>query len=303
MVTKHNDPSFRGALMALFAFFMWGILPVFWKSLQQVSALEIFCHRVTWSFAFILLFLLCSGNFQKVIAIGKDKKNLFFLIVSSLMLSGNWLLYIWAIVSGRVVESSLGYYLNPLMNIFVGICLFHERSSKPIWIAISLATISVLYQILALGSVPWLGLGISVTFCLYAIVRKITVVESLPGLFVETAVITPFALGYLVWLAIQGNGAWGTVDLRTDILLISSGIVTTLPLVGFTFGARRINLTTLGILQYISPTLMFFLGTFVYGEPMTKTQVIMFFCIWTALFVYTYDSFRYHKKIMEKEDS
>ena len=281
-----------GVLAAFVAFIIWGILPVFWKALDSVDSLEVLCHRITWSFMAVLPFMFFRGRLGRLMLFLRSRRNLLGLILSGLLLGGNWYLYIWAIMSNMVVEASLGYYITPLVNILFGIILFREKAGPLVWLAIGIAVLAVLFRVINLGHLPYVPLGLAFSFGIYGLLRKVLVVEALPGMFMETLVTLPLAVGYLIWQAQLGNSAFLRHDLVIDALLISSGVITTVPLVCFAYGARRIRMTTLGVLQYMTPSFVLLLGITVYGEPFTTDTLITFGLIWTALALYTWDTLR-----------
>lgn len=281
-----------GVLAAFFAFACWGILPVFWKALTSVDALEVLCHRITWSFAAIAPFMLLRGRLSSLAVFLRSGRNFLGLLLSGFLLAGNWFIYIWAIMSDMVVEASLGYYITPLVNILFGIVIFREKASRLVWLAIGIAALAVLYRVLNLGHLPYVPLGLAFSFALYGLLRKVLVVEALPGLFVETLAVLPLAAGYLVWQAGLGNSAFFRHDPAIDALLVGTGLITTIPLLCFAYGARRIRMTTLGILQYTTPSCILLLGILAYGEPFTTETAVTFALIWTALGLYTWDTAR-----------
>lgn len=289
----YGDETARSALFAACAaFLIWGFLPLFWKSLASVDAFQVLCHRIVWSFVFLLPCMFFSGRLGVLAVFLRAPGNALGLACSGFLLAGNWYLYIWAIKSGMVVEASLGYYINPLVNILFGFTVFHEKASRAAWAAIGIALLGVLYQIGTLGHLPIVPLGLAFSFAIYTLLRKKLVVQALPGLFAETLFVLPLALGYLLWQEHAGKGAFIAGNPFVDALLIGSGLVTTIPLVLFAYGARRLRMTSLGILQYINPTCVFLLGVFVYDEPFTGDDLVVFFCIWAALALYTRDMLR-----------
>ena len=282
--------SLMGLLLALFAFVLWGLLPVYWKALGSVDAFEVLCHRIVWSFFILLPFMFFRGRLGELIIFLRSARNLAALVFSGFLLAGNWFLYIWAINSDMVLEASLGYYINPLVNILFGIVVFHEKISRLVWAAIGIAIIGVLYQVVTLGHLPLVPLGLAFSFGLYGLMRKLLLVKALPGLFVETLVVLPFAAAYLVWQAYLGNSAFFRGDYVIDVLLVGTGAITSFPLLCFAYGAKRIRMTTLGLLQYTNPTLVFLLGVFLYNEPFSTDNLVTFSCIWTALALYTWET-------------
>lgn len=289
---EKKHASRMGFWAAFMAFLLWGILPVFWKSLESVNSFEVLCHRVTWSFVTLSPFMFFSGRLAALAIALRNFKNFLGLIVSGFLLAGNWYLYIWAVNSGMILEASLGYYINPLVNILFGIAIFREKSSRVVWIAIGIAVIGVCWQVFKLGHLPFVPLGLAFSFGIYGLMRKLLQVQAIPGLFMETLVVMPFALGYLIWQAVNGNSAFYRGDWTIDALLMGAGLITTLPLLCFAYGAKRIRMTSLGILQYMTPTCTFLLGIFVYKEPMTLDGLFTFVCIWLALALYTWDTIR-----------
>lgn len=283
-----------GSIAAFFAFVLWGILPVFWKGLDSVDSFEVLCHRVVWSFAAILPFMFFSGRLAMLAVFLRSFRNFLALLFSGFLLAGNWFLYIWAVNSNMVLEASLGYYINPLVNILFGVVIFREKASRPVWLAIAVATIGVCWQVAALGRLPLVPLGLAFSFATYGLVRKIVKIQALPGLFVETLVVLPVALGFLLWNAAHGDSAFYRGDWTIDALLIGAGLVTTIPLLCFAYGARRIRMTRLGILQYVSPTCSFLLGALVYKESISFDGLVTFICIWSAIAIYTWDTTRRH---------
>lgn len=290
MQQQHRSTS--GVLALASSFVCWGLLPVYWKALSRVPALEIICHRIVWSLVCTGLLLLVTGRAGAVRQALGSRRNVLLLACSSSLIAVNWFLYIWAVNAGHVLDASLGYYLNPLVNVVLGMAVFGDRLNRTRAIAVGLAGAGVAVQVAMLGRFPWIALILALTFGLYGMVRKLMSLESLPGLFLETLVLGLPAGGYLLWLARAGSGSLGSFGPGTDILLVGAGVVTTLPLLSFAFGARRITLTTLGVLQYLSPTGMFLLGTLAYGEPFGAVQAATFCLIWAGVALYTADGIR-----------
>ncbi|WP_338667485.1 EamA family transporter RarD [Pseudodesulfovibrio methanolicus] len=289
---RHIDPKQKsyGFAAALAAFFGWGLLPVYWKSLITVNPFEILCHRVVWSLIFLAMLLTLRRGWKEALLPLRSPRDLLILTGSSLMIGFNWLLYIWAVNTGHVLDTSLGYYINPLVNVLLGFVFFRERLRPLQMVAIGLAALGVVNSLIAHGQLPWISLALAVSFGLYGLLRKIASVESLPGLFLETMVLGPFALAYILWLQAHGASALFHQGLRVDALLMGAGVVTAMPLVGFAFGARRLQLTTVGLLQYLAPSLAFLLGVFVYEEPFNARSLLTFALIWSGLAVYTAES-------------
>lgn len=281
-----------GLIAASGAYVCWGLLPVYWKSLAGVPAVEIICHRMVWSLACTGVLLLALGRMGEVMSALRSKRSLGLLACGASLIGVNWFLYVWSVNSGHVLEASLGYYLNPLVNVVLGVLFFSDRLNRTQKIAVGLAAAGVAVQVALQGRLPWIALVLAVTFGLYGLVRKVMAVESLPGLFVETLTLSVPACAYLVWLGARGEGAFLHMGAGTDLLLAGAGVVTALPLLAFAFGARRITLTTLGVLQYLGPTGMFLLGVLAYGEPFGPAQGATFALIWAGVALYTFDGAR-----------
>ncbi len=280
----------RGVLYALGAYLCWGFLPVFWKAVQQASPLEILAHRVVWSLLFLLILLAILRKWRWTRAVISDRRILFTFALTSLVLSINWLTYIWAVNAGHVIETSLGYFINPLVNVLLGVVVLHERMRWGQWLAIGVATVGVLYLTIALGSLPWIALTLAFSFGLYALIRKMAALNSLEGLTLETLFMIVPASFYLLYLESVGRGTFGHLSPTFSSLLITTGVVTAIPLLLFAAGARRIPLSLVGILQYTSPTIQFLLGVFLYREPFSATKLVGFVLIWLALTLYTGES-------------
>jgi len=250
------------------------------------------CHRIVWSFVMLLPFMFFRGRLGLLLTFLKDRRNVLLLICTSCLLAGNWYLYIWAINSDRVLETSLAYFINPLINILFGITIFKEHASRLVKLAIALAVFGVVYQIIVLGEVPVVPLTLALVFAIYGLIRKIMQLSALPGLFMETLFVAPFAGAYLYWQWSLGNSPIFTGDPHLDLLLIGTGLITSFPLLCFAYSAMRIRMTTLGLVQYVNPILVFLLGVFLYREPFSVHSLITFACIWAALALYTWDTIR-----------
>lgn len=293
MAASSPSPLSRsGLLAALGAFALWGLLPLYWKLLAAVPSLEILAHRIVWSFLFLLPLVFFTGRWREVRVAVSDRTTLLRVMGSSLLIGGNWFLYIWAVNDGRVLETSLGYYINPLMNVLFGYLFFRERPTRVQWMAIGLAAAGVLWMLASYGQLPWVSLTLAISFSCYGYMRKTVRVESVPGLFMETALLVPFVLAWLVHLHMNGGGSLGAQSRTVDLLLAGAGIATSVPLVWFAYAARHLRLTTLGLLQYLAPSIAFALGVFVFHEPVTPSHLVTFGCIWVALGLYTAEGIR-----------
>jgi chloramphenicol-sensitive protein RarD len=280
-----------GFFTAVAAFFLWGVLPLYWKQLAFLDPLVIVAQRALWSWLMLVPLLAWSGAWRPVRAALRQPRQAVWHLVSGLLLSANWLLYVWATLNGRIVEGSLGYYLNPFFNMLFGTLWFGDRHSRAQLAAIGTALAGVLLQVPAVGGVPWVALTLAVTFSLYAVVRKRAPLGSLAGLSVETSLMLPLAVGWL-WLGpVPLGAAFGGGGVPT-LWVIGTGLATMLPLVCFGHAARNLRLTTLGVLQFLGPTLQFLIGWLVYGEPMPAVRLASFALIWLAVAVYAADTLR-----------
>ncbi|CCH48203.1 EamA family transporter RarD [Pseudodesulfovibrio piezophilus] len=301
---SEKDPIY-GFIAALSAFTLWGLLPIYWKQIQTVAPLEILCHRIVWLLLILGAILTFKKRWAETFAPLRSFRNVGILVLSSLCIGSNWLIYVWAVNTNHVLATSLGYYINPLVNVLIGFIIFRERLSPMQCVALGLASLGVINSIANYGEVPWISLALAISFAFYGLLRKIAAVESLPGLFLEAMVLTPAALTYILILQSQGESAFVLNDLSTDFLLVGTGVVTALPLIGFAFGARRLRLMTLGILQYAAPSIAFILGVFLYHEPFGAADMLTFCLIWSGLIVYTGDSLktmRHHRQTLSKKN-
>lgn len=286
----------RGVIAAIGAYILWGILPIYWKALQEVPALEILCHRTVWSLAFVLFVLAIRRRWHWVAASLRQPRTLLLFFASACLLGANWFTYIWAVNAGHVVDASLGYFINPLISVLLGVLFLGERLRPWQGAAVVIASAGVLYLTISLGAFPWIGLLLAGTFGFYGLIRKTAPLGSLEGLSLETALLTLPALAYLVILEGAGHGAFGRAGAATTLLLAGAGAVTAFPLLLFASAARSIALATVGILQYIAPTLQFLLGVLVYHEPFSSARLAGFAIIWLALAIYTADAFLHERR-------
>ncbi len=268
------------------------MLPAYWKALANVAPPEILANRVVWSLLFTVAIAAMLGRTHELRAALRVPRHRLALFASGILIATNWGLFIWSVSVGRLVEASFGYYLNPLVNVALGVLLLGERLSRPQQIAIAVAALGVVALGFEAGGAPWLPLALAATFGLYGLVRKLTPVSSLAGFSVETALLSPLALGYLLLLGDTGAGHLTAADPRTTALLVLSGIVTALPLIWFASAAKRLSFSTLGVIQYLGPTLSFLLAVLVYDEPFTALRAFAFACIWVAVGLYSVDLLR-----------
>lgn len=275
----------RGVLYATGAYFIWGLLPIFWKTLAAVPPIEILGHRMVWSFLCVSALLTIRRRWAWLSHLREPRTAATFLLTASL-LSLNWLIYIWAVNAGFIVEASLGYFINPLVNVLLGYVVLGERLRPGQKVAIGLALVGVLYLTLSVGGLPWIALTLASTFGLYGLLRKTARLDSLEGLSTETGLMALPALALLLYLAASGRGVFGG-DAGLSVLLLVSGLVTAIPLLLFAAGARRVTMTTLGLLQYIAPTMQFLIGIYVYGETLPTARLAGYALIWIALGIYS----------------
>jgi chloramphenicol-sensitive protein RarD len=277
-------------LSATCGYLLWGLVPLYWKELGGISALELIAHRLIWSLLFLAVLVGFQGGFREIVGALREARSLRRNLLSSGLLTINWLVYVWGVNTGQVIETSLGYFLVPLMNVAVGRWLLHEHLRRAQWLAIAFATVGVIVMILQVGRLPWIALTLAATWGAYGLMRKQSPLGSLSGLTVETLLLTPVALGFLLWQHQAGDGALGRVDFRTHLLIFSAGVITAAPLLLFAYGARRLRMTTLGLLQYIAPTVQLMIGIWVYHEPFARGRAFGFGFIWAALVLYSADN-------------
>lgn len=275
-----------GALYAAAAYMIWGFLPLYWKALHQVPAREILAHRILWSFLFVTLLLLVQGRLNELRALLVQGRKMRAVFAGAVVISLNWFVYIWAVNSGRVVETSLGYFINPLVNVALGILFLKERLDFWQSVSLALATLGVGIITFEYGSMPWVALSVAISFGLYGLAKKVANTGPLESLAIETAFMLPAALIYIFLVHSGGSGAFGTGSLRTSVLLCGAGIVSAIPMLLFAQGARRVTMATLGFVQYLSPTISLILGVFVFREDFTPVHMISFSFIWLALLIY-----------------
>jgi chloramphenicol-sensitive protein RarD len=281
----------RSALIAGFAAFgTWGLIPIYWKLLQTLPAGEILAHRFVWTTLFLIILLTWQRRWPEVRAAASSPRSLLYCLASGIFISINWLVFIWAVNVGRVVETSLGYFMTPLVNVLFGAIFLRERLTRWQLVSVLLALVGVLNLTLGYGEFPWIAIVLCVSFGIYGLLRKKSATRAIPGLFLETTLLTPLAILYLLHLQRAGTLTFGQTHWSLALVLISTGVVTGLPLVWFGHAARHLRMTTLGFLQYISPSGSFLLGVFLYHEPFTHNHVITFSLIWAALAIFTADA-------------
>lgn len=278
-----------GMLYAASAYIIWGLFPLYFKALQQVAPLEILLHRVAWALVFLVVVLTARQQWGWVPKVVRQPKVLFSFAASSLLLSVNWFIYIWSVNNGHVIDSSLGYFMNPLVNVLLGFVFLHERMRPLQWGAVAIAAGGVAWLTWMAGHPPYIGLALAFSFGSYGLLRKTAALGALEGLSLETILLFPFAFAYLAWLAWQGQNAFVQGDVPARCLMAAAGPITAVPLLLFASGARRIPMSTLGLLQYIAPSIQLLLGVWHYNEPFTP-RAPGFFAIWAALALYSLES-------------
>jgi chloramphenicol-sensitive protein RarD len=282
----------KGIVYGVLAYLLWGMLPLYWKLFLEVPAWEILGHRIVWSFVFVGLVLIVTRGWKLMRAPMAERKKLIAVIFCSLVISANWLLFIWAVNAGRVLETSLGYYINPLINVAFGVLFLKEKMKLGQWIAIGLATIGVAIMTVKYGQVPWIAITLAFTFALYGLAKKVAGVDSMIGLAWETMLVMPLSLGYLLLIHAQGTDTAFDLSGGRFFLLTLSGVATVLPLYWFAQATQRLTLSTIGFLQYLAPSTSLLLAVFLFKEPFTLTHLYSFGFIWSALVVFTFSSFR-----------
>ncbi|MGE0071978.1 MAG: EamA family transporter RarD [Thiomonas sp.] len=281
-----------GVFYALAAYVIWGLFPLYFKALDAVPSLQILAHRMVWSLLLVVVLLAVLRRWAWLRVLRQQPLVLARFALSALLLSSNWGIYIWAVNSNHVVDASLGYYINPLVNVALGALLLHERLRGLQWAALGIAAAGVTVMALEVGHIPWISLSLALTFGSYALLRKTAPLGALEGLAVETAVLFPLALAYLDWLGAHGQNAFVTADAQTRLLLIAAGPVTTVPLLLFAAGARRMSMALLGVLQYVTPSLQLALGVWLYHEPFATAKLVGFGLVWLGLAAYLLDGLR-----------
>jgi len=290
-----RNAGVAGAVYALLTYTSWGFMPIYWKWLSAIPLLEILLHRIAGTALFAALLLTLAGRWSEVGEILRHRRRLLALLASSLLIAANWGIFIWAVQHGQIVATSLGYYLNPLANVALGLLLLRERLTRLQLVAVAIAAAGVAYFTAALGGLPWISLALALSFALYGLIRKTVAAGSLAGLAVETAMLAPAALAGIAVLEARGAGALGASErLGSPVIagLLGAGVVTALPLLWFTSAARRLRLATLGLFQYVSPSLALACAVLLYGEPFTRAHAVAFGCIWLALGLYSVESVR-----------
>lgn len=287
MKIKTLDDNAIGVWCGIIAYSLWGILPLYWRLLITVPPLQILAHRIIWSFIFMILIVVGSGSGKALAAVLTDKKKLFFMFLCGFVISVNWFTYIYAVNTGHVIEASMGYFINPLVVVLLGVTVLKEKLSRWQLTALILAAVGVLIIATQYGRVPWIAIFLAATFAAYGLIKKMAKVDSITGLTLETFIVMPIALLYLLNLESLGSGAMGSSPLSIQLILAGAGVVTATPLILFARGVEKTTFSMMGILQYIAPTLTLLLGVFVFKEHFSSIHLISFCFIWAALIIFT----------------
>lgn len=288
----------KGILFGIGAYTLWGFFPIYWKLLHHVPALQLLGHRIGWSFLLLAAVIGLSGQWTELRA-ALNKRTLQIYSIAALLIGLNWLMYVWAVNAGYIVETSLGYFINPLLSVLMGVIFLRERLRPAQWVPVGLAAVGVVYLTFVYGRLPWIALALAFTFGLYGLVKKLAPLGSLYGLTLETGILFVPALLYLLFVEQNGQGAFLHSGVLSDALMVGAGVVTTIPLLMFASAARSIPLTMVGILQYIAPTLQFLIGVFVYKEPFDMARLLGFSIVWLALVIFWAESFIYHRFLVQ----
>jgi len=286
-----TDTATRGVMLSASAYLLWGFLPLYYRELDHVPVLDVLAHRGLWALVFVALIVTVFGRWSLVWAAVSNRRSLAILTLTGVLIASNWGGFIYAVANDMVLDASLGYFSNPLMSVALGVVLLGERLNTAQRIAIALAALGVLNEIILLGDVPWIALFLASTFALYGYLRKTVNVESIDGLFVEMAVLAPLAIGYLIWVGGPMLG-FDAFDVLTIVLLLGTGPFTAIPLLLFAAGARRVSLATVGILQFIAPSIMFLIAILHFREPFALANALTFAGIWLGLAVFAWDAVR-----------
>jgi len=293
---KRSEHSI-GLINGFIAYIIWGAVILYWPYLAPAQPLEILAHRILWSLLFVAVILIYQKRIVSLRVVLKNSRQMKLLTMASLLIGFNWGLFIWASMNGHVLDSSLGYYITPLLNVALGVFFFKEKLRKMQWIAIGIAAFAVLFITIAMGVLPWVALSLSTSFAMYGYVKKLANVEALESLMIETLILTPIAIGYLIWLQFNGGNTFLAYGLDHTLWMASAGIVTAIPLLAFGVAIVRLPLTTLGMLQYIGPTIQFFVGIWLTQEAMPQLRFIGFAITWVALVILTIDALRNRRNV------
>ena len=289
----------KGILNGLAAYALWGFFPIYWKFLHRVPALQVIGHRIAWSFVLLMAILFATRQWRDFREAALIPKVIGIYSIAAILLTVNWLVYVWGVNAGFIVETSLGYFINPLLSVLLGVIFLRERLRPMQWVPVGIAAIGVIYLTAVYGRLPWIALALAFSFGFYGFVKKLAPLGSLYGLTLETGIAFPFALIYLLVIEINGSGAFAHESLSITLLLIGAGAVTTVPLLMFASAAKQIPLSVVGLLQYVAPTLQFLIGVFLYKEPFDHSHLIGFGIVWVALVIFWVENYLAHRVPVE----
>lgn len=300
-LTPDPKEQLHGLLAALGAFCLWGVIPLYFKLLGEIPPLEVIAHRIVWSLILVVGIVLATKRIPHVLSIFGNRKAVLLFCATTILIAINWVTFVWAVTNDRVLETSLGYYINPLVNVLLGFVFLGERLNKMQSIAVGLATLAVIVLTVNTGGLPWVSLVLAFSFGSYGLLRKMAQVESVVGLTVETSLLFPVSLGYILYLYFTNDISGATspgqfYDSKILLLLMGTGVVTAIPLILFAMGAQRLKLGTVGLLQYVAPTIQVFLAIYIFKEPFSESQLVAFGFIWVGLAIYSWDGFRNRNK-------
>ena len=290
---KHN-----GVFQVAMSYAIWGILPLYWKTLKMIPSDQIIAHRIIWSFVFVAILLAVTKGFGNLRSTLKNGRDMVIITAAAILIAVNWYTYIWAVNSNHILESSMGYYINPLMSVLLGVAVLKEKLDIYSYIAFFMAAAGIIIITLKYGQIPWVALLMALTFALYGLLKKLVKASATIGLALETSILAPFAVAYILWTERVGTGALSKLPLPILLVLLCAGLVTATPLLLFASGAKNVELSTLGFLQYISPTISLFLGIFLYKEKFTAVEAVSFGLIWTGLLIFSLSRFEFFRKLV-----
>jgi chloramphenicol-sensitive protein RarD len=288
--------SSRGFLLGAAAYAMWGLFPLYWPLLKPAGAVEILAHRIFWSLVVMLLLVFLLGRVRHLRAVISHRRTLVILVLAAGVIAVNWGAYIWGVNNGHVVETSLGYFINPLVTVLMGVVVLGERLRQLQWVALGIAAVAVLGLTVEYGRPPWVALALAFSFAFYGLAKKTANVGAVESLTVETLVLAPVAAGYIWWLTTQGTSTFGTEGAAHSVLLMTTGVVTAIPLICFGAAATRVSMTTIGLLQYLAPTIQFALGVLLFREDMPAMRWVGFALVWVALVIFTYEAVTHRRR-------
>jgi chloramphenicol-sensitive protein RarD len=292
--------SKEGMLYAFGAYFIWGLTPIYWKLIRHVPAIQLIGHRIAWSFVLLAVVLLATRQWSELRALASERKILRIYFVAAVLVGANWFIYVWSVNAGYIVEASLGYFINPLLSVLLGVIFLQEHLRPFQWIAVALAACGVIYLTVTYGRLPWIALSLAFTFGFYGLVKKLAPLSSLQGLTLETGILFLPAVVFLSYQEKLGEGAFLHTGIRADLLMAGAGLVTTIPLLMFVSAARRISLTMIGIMHYITPTCQFLLGVLVYREVFDSSRALGFGIVWIALVIFAVEGYWIHRSLPTK---